>query len=137
MRLMHFVLSPCRQKATGAGGFDQREAPGFHGCRSPYLPLGSRPDVLVFRATARAHRGERPHRGHLRLRYRKGRERGEVVKPGEPVRMTITLYLTSNLFMPGYGIRRSAARAVFAEGGFTRFRRATETPFNLILEAGK
>jgi X-Pro dipeptidyl-peptidase-like protein len=30
------------------GGFDQREAPGFHGCRAPYLPLGSRPDVLVF-----------------------------------------------------------------------------------------
>jgi predicted acyl esterase len=30
------------------GGFDQREAPGFHGCRPPYLPLGSRPDVLVF-----------------------------------------------------------------------------------------
>ena len=26
---------------------------------------------------------------------------------------------------------------VFAEGGFTRFRRATETPFNLILEARK
>ncbi|HUP38130.1 MAG TPA: hypothetical protein VNC82_22105 [Candidatus Limnocylindria bacterium] len=30
------------------GGFDQREAPGFHGCRPSYLPLGSRPDVLVF-----------------------------------------------------------------------------------------
>jgi predicted acyl esterase len=29
-------------------GFDQREALGFHGCRPPYLPLGSRPDVLVF-----------------------------------------------------------------------------------------
>jgi hypothetical protein len=26
---------------------------------------------------------------------------------------------------------------VFAEGGFTRFRRQTETPFNLILEARK
>jgi hypothetical protein len=26
-------------------------------------------------------------------------------------------------------------RAVAEEGGFTRFRRATETPFNLILEA--
>jgi hypothetical protein len=32
------------------GGYDQREAPGFHGCRPPYLPLGSRPDVLVFQA---------------------------------------------------------------------------------------
>jgi len=28
-------------------------------------------------------------------------------------------------------------RAVFAEAGFSRFRRATETPFNLILEARK
>jgi hypothetical protein len=33
------------------GGFDQREAPGFHGCRPPYLPLGSRPDVLVFQTS--------------------------------------------------------------------------------------
>jgi putative CocE/NonD family hydrolase len=30
------------------GGFDQREGPDFHGCQAPYLPLGSRPDVLVF-----------------------------------------------------------------------------------------
>ena len=29
------------------GGFDQREASGFHGCRPPHLPLGSRPDVPV------------------------------------------------------------------------------------------
>lgn len=28
-------------------------------------------------------------------------------------------------------------REVFAEAGFSRFRRATETPFNLILEARK
>ena len=31
-----------------AGGFDQHEAPGIFGCEPPYLPLGSRPDVLVF-----------------------------------------------------------------------------------------
>jgi putative CocE/NonD family hydrolase len=31
------------------GGFDQRERPGIFGCRPPYLPLASRPDVLVFR----------------------------------------------------------------------------------------
>jgi putative CocE/NonD family hydrolase len=30
------------------GGYDQRETAAFHGCRPPYLPLGSRPDVLVF-----------------------------------------------------------------------------------------
>jgi len=31
-----------------AGGYDQHEHPRFFGCRPPYLPLGSRPDVLVF-----------------------------------------------------------------------------------------
>ncbi|HEV8672881.1 MAG TPA: CocE/NonD family hydrolase [Methylomirabilota bacterium] len=30
------------------GAFDQREAPQFFGCGPPYLPLASRPDVLVF-----------------------------------------------------------------------------------------
>jgi putative CocE/NonD family hydrolase len=30
------------------GGFDQREAPDFFGSQPPYLPLASRPDVLVF-----------------------------------------------------------------------------------------
>ena len=30
------------------GGFDQRESSEFYGSRPPYLPLASRPDVLVF-----------------------------------------------------------------------------------------
>ena len=30
------------------GGFNQRESADFYGCRPPYLPLASRPDVLVF-----------------------------------------------------------------------------------------
>jgi len=30
------------------GGFDQRESQDFFGCRAPYLPLASRPDVVVF-----------------------------------------------------------------------------------------
>ena len=30
------------------GGFDQRESEEFYGSRVPYLPLASRPDVLVF-----------------------------------------------------------------------------------------
>ena len=30
------------------GAFDQREDPRFFGCKPPYLPLASRPDVLVF-----------------------------------------------------------------------------------------
>ena len=39
----------------------------------------------------------------------------------------------------GLGAQAGEARLrdVFAEAGFTRFRRATETPFNLILEARK
>jgi putative CocE/NonD family hydrolase len=31
-----------------AGSWDQTEAADFFGCRPPYLPLASRPDVLVF-----------------------------------------------------------------------------------------
>src|SRR6185312_15675029 len=31
-----------------AGGFDQRERAGVLGCKPPYLPLSSRPDVLTF-----------------------------------------------------------------------------------------
>ncbi|HSU06515.1 MAG TPA: CocE/NonD family hydrolase, partial [Acetobacteraceae bacterium] len=31
-----------------AGAFDQVEAPEFFGCAPPYLPLASRPDILVF-----------------------------------------------------------------------------------------
>lgn len=30
------------------GAFDQREDPRFFGCRPPYLPLATRPDVLTF-----------------------------------------------------------------------------------------
>jgi hypothetical protein len=39
----------------------------------------------------------------------------------------------------GLGAQAGEARlrAVFQEAGFTRFRRATETPFNLICEARK
>ena len=31
-----------------AGAFDQVEGPAFFGCAPPYLPLASRPDILVF-----------------------------------------------------------------------------------------
>jgi putative CocE/NonD family hydrolase len=37
---MREIMSP--------GGFNQVEGPRFWGCKPPYLPLGSRPDVLVF-----------------------------------------------------------------------------------------
>ena len=35
-----------------AGGFDQRESPAFYGSRAPYLPLATRPDVVVFQTDA-------------------------------------------------------------------------------------
>jgi putative CocE/NonD family hydrolase len=47
------------------------------------------------------------------LRYRNGRERGELVKPGEPVPVTLTLYPTSNLFMPGHRIRLDVSSSNF------------------------
>lgn len=34
------------------GGFDQVEDPRWFGCEAPFLPLSSRPDVLVFRTEA-------------------------------------------------------------------------------------
>ena len=34
------------------GGFNQVEGPRFWGCKPPYLPLGSRPDVLVFQTAS-------------------------------------------------------------------------------------
>lgn len=37
-----------RAHITPQGGFDQREGPQFFGSRPPYMPLASRPDVLVF-----------------------------------------------------------------------------------------
>ena len=36
------------QPVMAAGGFDQRESEEFFGSEQPYLPLASRPDVLVF-----------------------------------------------------------------------------------------
>ncbi|HEX5325443.1 MAG TPA: CocE/NonD family hydrolase, partial [Acetobacteraceae bacterium] len=38
-----------------AGAFDQVEAPDFFGCVAPYLPLASRPDVLVFQTSPLTH----------------------------------------------------------------------------------
>ena len=36
------------EPVASAGAWDQTEAPEFFGCTPPYLPLASRPDVLVF-----------------------------------------------------------------------------------------
>ena len=39
------------QPVMAAGGFDQRESEEFFGSGQPYLPLASRPDVLVFQTS--------------------------------------------------------------------------------------
>jgi putative CocE/NonD family hydrolase len=36
------------EPVANAGSWDQTEGPDFFGCKPPYLPLASRPDVLVF-----------------------------------------------------------------------------------------
>ena len=36
------------EPVASAGAYDQVEGPAFFGCAPPYLPLASRPDVLVF-----------------------------------------------------------------------------------------
>jgi putative CocE/NonD family hydrolase len=48
-----------------------------------------------------------------RLRYRNGRERGEPATPGVPMQVTLTLYPTSNLFMPGHRIRLDVSSSNF------------------------
>ncbi|HVQ76972.1 MAG TPA: CocE/NonD family hydrolase [Candidatus Binatia bacterium] len=136
-----------------AGGFDQQEGPDFFGCRPPYLPLGARPDVLVFETdplteplevtgpievmlwvatsapdtdfTAKLIDVYPPSpwypRGYAlnlsdsiaRLRYRGGREQGSLVRPGEAVEIGITLYPTSNVFMPGHRLRLDISSSNF------------------------
>jgi putative CocE/NonD family hydrolase len=141
------------QDIMRAGGFDQRESAEFFGCRPPYLPLGSRPDVLVFQTdplreplevtgpievelwvatsaldtdfTAKLIDLYPPSPWYpygyalnlsdsiQRVRYRNGRERGELARPDEVVRVRITLYPTSNLFMPGHRIRLDISSSNF------------------------
>lgn len=43
------------EQIVTAGAFDQREGTQFFGCKPPYLPLGSRHDVLVFQTEALEH----------------------------------------------------------------------------------
>ncbi|MCY3760661.1 MAG: CocE/NonD family hydrolase, partial [Gemmatimonadetes bacterium] len=48
-----------------------------------------------------------------RLRYRNGREKGELLTPGETAGLTITLYPTSNLFAAGHRIRLDVSSSNF------------------------
>lgn len=49
----------------------------------------------------------------MRLRYRNGPERAELVEPGEVVALDIVLYPTSNRFMPGHRIRLDISSSNF------------------------
>ncbi|MEX0761169.1 MAG: CocE/NonD family hydrolase [Dehalococcoidia bacterium] len=49
----------------------------------------------------------------MRLRYRNGPEKQELVNPGEPVPLTVTLYPTSNLFVRGHRIRLDISSSNF------------------------
>ena len=141
------------QEVMAAGAFDQVESEDLFGCSPPYLPIGSRTDVLVFQTPPLEHPVEvtgpidvelwvatsaldtdftaklidvHPVSGYfpygfamnltdsiMRLRYRNGPERGELVEPGEIVPITITLYPTSNRFMPGHRIRLDVSSSNF------------------------
>lgn len=51
--------------------------------------------------------------GILRARYRNGRSKPELLKPGEPVELTIDLGATSNLFQRGHRIRLEVSSSNF------------------------
>ncbi len=141
------------QEVMSPGGFDQVEGPRFWGCRPPFLPLGSRSDVLVFQTepleadlevtgpvevklwvsssvvdtdfTAKLIDVYPPSAWYpngyalnlsdslMRLRYRNGPEKGELLEPGEVAEVTITLYPTSNLFTAGHRIRLDISSSNF------------------------
>jgi putative CocE/NonD family hydrolase len=136
-----------------AGPVDQVEGPDFFGCAPPYLPLASRPDVLVFQTaplsapvqvvgpivadlyvstdgpdtdfTAKLVDVHPPSadypRGYamiltdgiLRLRYAEDPAHPRMRTPGEIVHITITLFPTANLFMPGHRIRLDVSSSNF------------------------
>jgi len=135
------------------GGFDQRETPNFYGCRAPYLPLSSRPDVLVFQTeplaedlevtgpievhlwvassavdtdfTAKLLDVYPPSQdypegyalnltdGILRAKFRRSWQQPELLEPGSIYQVTIQLYPTSNLFVPGHRIRLDISSSNF------------------------
>ncbi len=141
------------EQIVEAGGFDQREGSKFFGSRAPYLPLGSRHDVVVFQTeplegdvevtgpiqvllwasssapdtdfTAKLIDVYPPSEdypegyalnltdGIIRARYRDSWEHPELLKPGEIVQLTITLYPTSNLFKAGHRIRLDISSSNF------------------------
>ncbi|MBO1079073.1 CocE/NonD family hydrolase [Roseomonas haemaphysalidis] len=162
------------------GPYDQREREGMFAHRAPFLPLASRPDVVVFQTapldadvtvigpvvadlwvasdvpdtdiTAKLvdlhpPSGDYPQgfamnvtEGILRLRYRDDRENPRPLQPGMPVRVTVELFPTANLFKAGHRIRLDIASSEFPhydlnpqtgepEGAWRRMRVAENTIF--------
>ena len=84
--------------------------PGLHDLVAPDAPIERIAGGLTFTEGPVWRRGsllfsDIPNDRIVRLRYRNSRERGEPVTPGAPMQVRITLYPTSNLFMPGHRIR--------------------------------
>ncbi len=51
--------------------------------------------------------------GVIRARYRNGLDKPELIRPGEIVKYTITMVLTSNAFLPGHRIRLDITSSYF------------------------
>ena len=135
------------------GSWNQVESPAFFGCAAPFLPLASRPDVLVFQTAPLAtplrvagpleatlwvgtdgpdtdftaklidvHPASADYPqgyamlladGICRLRYAEDPARPRLRKPGEVARITVTLFPTANLFLPGHRIRLDISSSNF------------------------
>jgi putative CocE/NonD family hydrolase len=162
------------------GAYDQREREGMFAHAAPYLPLASRPDVVVFETpvldedveiigpvvahlwvasdapdtdiTAKLIDVHPPSadypqgfamnltEGILRLRYRDDPANPKMLEPGVPVRITVELFPTANLFKAGHRIRLDIASSEFPhydvnsqtgepEGAWRRMQVATNTLF--------
>ena len=173
------------EPVASGGSFDQVEGPAFFGCTPPYLPLASRPDVLVFQTapldapvrvvgpieaelfvatdgpdtdfTAKlidVHPSSQDYpRGYamiltdgiLRLRYAEDPAAPRLRRPGEQVRIRVTLFPTANLFAAGHRIRLDVSSSNFPkfdvnpntgepEGRSRQRRIATNT---LFVDAGR
>ncbi len=173
------------EPVASGGAWNQVESPAFFGCAAPYLPLASRPDVLVFQTASLAApvrvvgpltatlwvatdgpdtdftaklldvypaSADYPQGyallladGICRLRYAEEPARPRLRKPGEVVRITVTLFPTANLFMTGHRIRLDISSSNFPkydvnpntgepEGAARRKRVAVNTVF---MDAGR
>ena len=141
------------EPVASGGAWDQTESEEFFGCAPPYLPLASRPDVLVFQTAPLAEatqivgpveavlyvatdgpdtdftaklidvhppNADYPHGyamiltdGIVRLRYAEDPANPRLRTPGEITCVTVTLFPTANLFLPGHRIRLDVSSSNF------------------------